>query len=171
MTRNHVLIALAIAGTIAACGIGPKQDDPLEPPSSEGSFDASASADTGLASDDAAGGDPTAAPDAAWDAAPPPSDTGADARPDATSETCPDGGVALEAVGPWQEGKKCWKGIVFFECVDAIDGGAAFTCFARVSTGELFLATTTHIPSGSDYRVCTDAERARVKMMPELCTK
>jgi len=164
MRRFAVAIGVSFVATIAACVIGPKQDDPFTS-NDETPADANTAGDGGFTTDDTAS-DPTTTPEAgaAGDAA-------ADVLTDVRSETCPDGGTALEAVGPWHDGKKCWRGIVFFECVSAIDGGTAFTCFARVSTGELFLAATTHLPSGTDYRACTDEERARVKMSPDFCGK
>ena len=93
--------------------------------------------------------------------------------PDATPEIASDGKcavdgatcvapcVALSADGPWNESAKCWATSTYvFECVAGIDGGTAFTCFFRISTSQYFLAPSTHIPSGTDYRYCTDAERS-----------
>lgn len=170
MPKYGVALALSVvaAAAIAACSIGPKQDDPLQLPPEQTEQDGGLTADT-----DPRGAEDGTDPTGNVDAAPPDAAVAidADAATDAKSEVCADGGVAIEAMGPWHTGKKCWKGIVFFECVDGIDGGAAMTCFARVSTGELFLTTTTHIPSGEDYRTCTDVERASVKMTPEFCAK
>ncbi|MBI2394309.1 MAG: hypothetical protein HYV09_32355 [Deltaproteobacteria bacterium] len=85
------------------------------------------------------------------------------AEPGKSCLPLPDSGGAcpypLEALGPWNEAKACWPSTeVFFECADGPDGGTMFTCFVRISTGEFFLASTTQIPTGSDYRACTSAE-------------
>lgn len=78
-----------------------------------------------------------------------------------SSGFCPSGTFALSAMGPWNDAKGCWPSTYqFFECADGPDGGTAFTCFVRVSSGQFFLAGTTQIPSGTDYRPCTDAERS-----------
>lgn len=163
MRRAWVLLGFFGLATAGACVIGPKQDDPLAgAPQDDGGF----SADTSdKAAEDTAA--PTSSPDGGTGAF---TDASADAKTDAPSDgdasgdapSCAEGSVPLTASGPWNDAGKCWEsGSVFFECVGGIDGGAALTCFAKISTGELFLAATTHIPSGSDYRVCTDAERTK----------
>ncbi len=167
MHRFALIGGLSFVALLASCGIGPKQDDPanLDPvPVSDTGTGVLDDAAGGLKDDDSGG--PTSAVDGGGEAMVP-----ADAMVDASSEVCPDGGVPLHAVGPWNEGKDCWKESFVYECAASVDGGTAFTCYARVSTGELFLATTTQVPTGSDYRACTDAERMRVKSTPDLCKK
>lgn len=163
------LLALGILGAygVAACGIGPKQDDPADPaPEFDTDASSTGSADTSERNADSSG-DPAAATEGGTDA----TSEVTDAARDALGDACPDGGLPLTAYGPWNDGKGCYKAHVVMECVAAFDGGTSWTCFARTSTGDLYLAQTTQIPSGSDYRACTDAERARIKPMPELCTK
>jgi hypothetical protein len=157
MMQRRVVIAIALATLgISACIIGPKQDDPA--PGTPTKEHDDASIDVGNASDT---GDPFSASDTApTDTALPPapldagsdSPSGADAPVDAA---CPDGGVRITAIGPWNETKKCWEPTThYFDCQDGSDGGTAFTCFERVSTMEKFLAPTTVIPAGPDYRLC-----------------
>lgn len=82
-------------------------------------------------------------------------DAGPDVDPPGDA-ACP---YPITALGPWNVTKACWPSTeVFFECAAYVDGGTVFTCFVRISTGEFFLAPTTQIPSGSDYRACTAAE-------------
>lgn len=161
MRRAWLLIGSFAVAVAAACVIGPKQDDPLgaeAPPD-----DAGLSMDTSdKATEDSAA--PTSTPDAGGTGAFTDATTDGDASSDASTDapSCAEGSVPLTAQGPWNDTDECWESAsVFFECVGGIDGGAALTCFAKISTGELFLAATTHIPSGDDYRVCTDAERTK----------
>lgn len=91
-----------------------------------------------------------------------------DARPskyaDAVGDTalmCGDALLPLTAQGPWDEEDACWPKVSHtFECVDKY-GGAGMTCFFQISTSSYFLAPSTRIPIGSDYRSCTDEEHAK----------
>lgn len=178
MHRARLVVSVLAFGAYTACVIGPKQDDPASIES--GGLDSGFAADTSDKSfDDAANPSPiedggagalteTGASDAAVGDARTDGATDGDASGDALS--CGDGSVPLTAAGPWNAEGKCWKPTtIVFECVDGIDGGAALTCFARVSTGEFFLAPSTHIPSGSDFRPCTEAERATVSTSGVMC--
>ena len=166
MRRAWLVFGFVAVSAAAACVIGPKQDDPLSDMGDDAGFTADSS-DKG--SDDTAS--PTTTPDAgagggetgeATDASP--SDGVADASDalgDAGDAASCEGGVPLTAT-PWTETGSCWaKSVRFFECVPGIDGGTALTCFAKISTGELFRSPTTMIPSGSDYRLCSDAEKTK----------
>lgn len=156
--RARAILACALAALgITACIIGPKQDDPAEAraqdsaPSDDLGFtdETTGAVDTGLA---------PPAPDAgaALDASPPKGD----AMPDGDAEAgCGDGGFPITALR-YDAAKKCWGESVFFECQAGPDGGAAFTCFVQISTGGVFLASSTQIPSGSDYRACKAGEGA-----------
>jgi len=173
MRRVWLLAPLLALAAAAACVIGPKQDDPSSLEVVDG--DSGSVVDTG----DKGLGDtsvPTTTPDGGTglydDAAEASGDAQADgdarADGDASSDaSCGDGTVPLTASGPWNDAKSCWESAsVVFECVTGLDGGTVFTCFAKVSTGQLFLAPSTHIPSGSDYRVCTEAERTKTGAPP-----
>jgi hypothetical protein len=166
---RRLIVALVVCGAgVAACVIGPKQDDPLDPvPTGD---DASTVSDSGAYNAPDTVGDPAAATDGAADASGEKTDgAGTDAVSDATGDACPDGGVPVTAIGPWNDGKKCWKGMRVFECVSGIDGGAAETCFVEITTGDLYVAPSTHIPSGSNYRLCNEAERAKIGAGGGLC--
>jgi hypothetical protein len=161
-----LIFGVALASCVlAACGIGPKQDDPAT--TDPGPLDASSASDTGGFREEDTANDPAAAEGGA-DA---PSDAKVvDAAPaDVGADACPDGGVPLSAMGPWNEGKDCWKGTRVFECVGGIDGGAALTCFVEISTGDLYQAGSTHIPSGSNYRLCNETERAKIDSTAGTC--
>lgn len=170
MRRAWLVFGFLAVSAAAACVIGPKQDDPLSDMGDDAGFTADSS-DKG--SDDTAS--PTTTPDAgagggetgeATDASPSDgvsdaSDALGDALGDAGDAASCEGGVPLTAT-PWNETGSCWaKSVRFFECVPGIDGGTALTCFAKISTGELFRSPTTMIPSGSDYRLCSDAEKTK----------
>jgi hypothetical protein len=147
-------IALGALG-ITACIIGPKQDDPAE---------VRESGDTGVLADDVALASDSAASDTGM--ATSISDTGpfgadapatpGDAKADGDAG-CGDGGYPITALR-FDAAKKCWAESVFFECQAGPDGGTAFTCFVQISTGGIYLASTTQIPSGADYRLCKMGE-------------
>lgn len=95
-------------------------------------------------------------------------DGGADAIADAL--TCGDGLVALTGKGPWDDAKGCWRpDLVTFQCVTTITGGTGFTCFHQISTGKFYLAETTQIPAGDDYRICTIEERDARGGLSNVC--
>lgn len=156
MMQRRIIVAIAIAVLgIGACIIGPKQDDPA-PGGPSNESDLSDSAVSGAldgASDSGTSGD-TALPPAPGDAAVD-GDAKQDGDADAFDAACPDGGFRVSAIGPWNEARMCFETTThYFDCQDGPDGGTAFTCFERISTMEKFLAPTTQIPAGSDYRTC-----------------
>lgn len=159
MMRQHVVVAIAIAALgVGACIIGPKQDDPASAKPTTENEDITGDATAGSVADTSTPADSGFFADAA---PPAPVDASGDVRDaaDASDGACADGGEPLTAIGPWNEAKMCWATTTqSFECVSGLDGGTVFTCFVRISTGERFLAPSTHIPSGADYRKCTDAE-------------
>lgn len=158
--RRHLILAVALATLgVGACIIGPKQDDPAPAkPGENEQLAADAASDT---ASDTATADPYSDASTSSDSTAPPApiDAAADSADGSSDAACADGGTRLTAIGPWNETKKCWPTTTHsFECVSALDGGTAFTCFVQISTSERFLASTTHIPSGPDYRKCTDVE-------------
>jgi hypothetical protein len=94
--------------------------------------------------------------------------TDSDASGDAL--VCADDTVAVSGTGPWDEAKACWiAAATIFECVDTLVGARVQTCFFQLSTSRFYLAPTSDIPSGSDFRLCTTEERDARGGVERLC--